>query len=201
MSSSSSYNPQSTSSSKILLFDPNNFPMWKTKAMVVLETMDYDMLDIYTLGPHKQTPKHDYTAEDKRLIHLDIKARAAIGNALPYDIYHLVTNCESAKDMMETLTVAFEGTNEVRRTNINNLNKKYEHFFAQKNETLTETFNMFNCLVNDMRRLSINKHRSELVLKFLDSLGEKWEHHANVLKNSEKLNTMDLQSLFRSSYD
>ena len=34
------------------------------------------------------------------------------------------------------------------------------------------------------------------MLKFLDSLGEKWEHHADVLKNSEKLKTMDLQSLF-----
>ncbi|KAL4583580.1 hypothetical protein LXL04_008158 [Taraxacum kok-saghyz] len=99
MSSSTTYNPQSTSSSKIPLFDSNKFPMWKTKAMVVLETMDYDMLDIVTLGPHalmfqptkegvaegerKQTPKHDYTAEDKRLIHLDIKARAAIGMHYP----------------------------------------------------------------------------------------------------------------------
>ena len=55
--------------------------------------------------------------------------------------------------MMDTLTVAFEGTNEMRRTNINNLNRKYEHFFALKSETLTETYNMFNCLVNDMRRI------------------------------------------------
>ena len=186
--------------------------MWKTKAMAVLETLDYDMLDIVTLGPHipmfqptkdgvadgekKLTPKHDFTAEDKHLIHLDKKACAAIGNALPYEIYHLVQNCDSAKEIMETLTVAFEGTDEVKRTNINNLNRKYEHFFAQKGETLTETFNRFNCLINDMRRLSINKHRGELVLKFLDSLGKKWEHHADVLKNSEKLKTMDLQSLF-----
>ena len=94
--------------------------------------------------------------------------------------------------MMETVTVAFEGTNEVRRTNINNLNRKYEHFFALKNETLTETFNRFNCLVNDMRRLTIILYRGELVLKFLDSLGEKWEHHADVLKNREKLDFMDL---------
>ena len=34
------------------------------------------------------------------------------------------------------------------------------------------------------------------MLKFLDSLGEKWEHHADVLKNSEKLKSMDLQSVF-----
>ena len=112
--------------------------MWKTKAMAVLETMDYDMLDIVTEGPHipmfqptkdgvatgekKRTPKHDFTAEDKRLCHLDKKACAAIGNSLPYDIYHLVQNCESGKEMMDTLTVAFEGTEEVQRANINNLN-------------------------------------------------------------------------------
>ena len=180
--------------------------------MAVLETLDYDMLDVITEGPHvpmfqpmkdgiassekKRTPKHDYTAKDKRLCHLDKKACAAIGNSLPYDIYHLVQNCESAKEMMDTLTVAFEGTEEVQRTNINNLNRKYEHFFAQKGETLTDTFNRFNCLINDMRRLSIPKHKGELVLKFLDSLGEKWEHHADVLKNSEKLKEMDLQNLF-----
>ena len=84
--------------------------MWKAKAMAVVETLDYDMLDIVTEGPHypmfqpmkdgvasdekKRTPKHDFTAEDKRLIFLDKKASAAIGNALPYDIYHLVQNCK-----------------------------------------------------------------------------------------------------------
>ena len=73
-------------------------------------------------GEKKRTPKHDYTAEDKRLIHLDKRACAAIGKDLPYDIYHLVQNCESAKEMMETVTVAFEGTDEVRRRNVNNLN-------------------------------------------------------------------------------
>ena len=43
--------------------------------------------------------------------------------------------------------------------------------------------------------LTITHHNGELVLKFLDSLGEKWEHHADVLKNSEKLDSMDVQSL------
>ena len=212
MSSSTTYNPHPTSSHTIPLFDANNFPMWKTKAMAVLETLDYDMLQIVTEGPHvpmfqpmkdgvaagekKLTPRHEFTAEDKRLCHLDKKACAAIGNSLPYEIYHLVQNCESTKEMMDILTVAFEGTKEVQRTNINNLKRKYEHFFAQKGETLTDTFNRFNCLINDMKRLTITKHKGELVLKFLDSLGEKWEHHADVLKNREKLQTMDLQSLF-----
>lgn len=47
-----------------------------------------------------------------------------------------------------------------------------------------------------MRRLGIVKHSSQLVLKFFDSLGISWEHHIDVLKNSEKIHLMDINSLF-----
>ena len=52
MSSLSQYHPKSLAASTIPLFDKNNFAMWKTKALVFLETMDYDMLDIVNHGPH-----------------------------------------------------------------------------------------------------------------------------------------------------
>ena len=89
------------------------------------------------VGEKKNTPKNEYTNEDKLLISLDVKARAAIGNALPYEIYHLVQKFESSKEMIDTLRVAYEGTDEVKYTNINNLNRKYEHLFALRNESLT----------------------------------------------------------------
>ena len=40
--------------------------------------------------------------------------------------------------------------------------------------------------------LGIIKYSSQLVLKFLDSLGKSWEHHDDILKNGEKINTVDL---------
>ena len=104
--------------------------------------------------------------------------------------------CESTQEMIDTLIVAYEGTVEVQATTINNLNRRYEHFFAQQGESLTQTFNRFNCLVNDMRRLGIIKHSSQFVLKFLDSLGKSWEHHVGVLKNGENIDSMDLNLLF-----
>lgn len=76
------------------------------------------------------------------------------------------------------------------------LNKRYEYFFALKNESLTHTFNRFNCLINDMRKFKIAKPNSVLVLKFHDSIDESWEHHVDILKNSKKIKTMDLQSMF-----
>lgn len=56
MSSSSSSNPsKTTSSNKIPQFDVKNFTIWKSKAMMVLETMDYSMIDIVKKGPHIPT--------------------------------------------------------------------------------------------------------------------------------------------------
>lgn len=95
---------------------------------------------------------------------------------------------------MDTLMVAYEGTDKVKVVNKNSLNRRYKHFFQQKNESLTQVCNQFNFLVNDIHRCNMNKTRRSLVYKFLDSLNNNWKHHVNVLKNSEKTATMDLSS-------
>lgn len=46
--------------------------------------------------------------------------------------------------MIDTLTVPYEGINKVKATKENILNRKYEHFFAYMNESLTQKFNHFN---------------------------------------------------------
>lgn len=42
----------STSGNKIPPFDGKNLSMWKRKYMVVLETFDYNMTDIFDKGQH-----------------------------------------------------------------------------------------------------------------------------------------------------
>lgn len=97
--------------------------------------------------------------------------------------------------MNTTLTIGYEGDNEVMTTQENNLNWKQEHRFTYTNESLTHDFNPFNCLTKDMRRFNIINHNNVLVLKVLDSLDEKLEQYVDVLKNILKIKTMDLQSL------
>ena len=212
MTTTDSYNPKSSSSSKIPPFDEKTFSMWITNALYVLESIDEYMLDIVNDGPHqpmyqpmkdrvcdgpmKPASKDLWTSKDKHLVSLGVRRRSAISNTLPYNTFHLIQNCESAKDMMDTLTVAFEGTEEVRATTVSNLIRQYEHFFAKKDETLTQTFTRFNCLINDLKRYEEIKHNYVLVVKFLDSLGSQWDHYSDVLKNSEKIKKMDLQSLY-----
>lgn len=94
--------------------------------------------------------------------------------------------------MLDTLTVTYEGTPEVSTTHENNIKRKYKHLFAYMNESLTNTFNHFNCLINDMRRFKVINHDTVLVLQFLDSLDNKWEHYVEALKSNEKIKSMDL---------
>lgn len=98
--------------------------------------------------------------------------------------------------MIDTLTIAYERTDEAKSTRENNLNREYEHLFAHRNESITQIFIILNFLYNDMRRFDIIKHEVVLVLNFIDSFSDKWEHLVDVFKNNEKIKSMDLQSLY-----
>lgn len=49
-----------------------------------------------------------------KLTNLDVCDFAAIGNSLPYKIYNLLLNLFYDKEMLNTLTVAYEGTSDVK---------------------------------------------------------------------------------------
>ncbi|XP_023756249.1 uncharacterized protein LOC111904752 [Lactuca sativa] len=124
---STSYNPKSTAYNKIPQFDELNFTSWKSKAMDALEIMDFDMLDVINKGPITITNQSSndgasdsklkrksisgFNKEEKRVLNLDVKARVAIRNSLPYYIYRLVQNCSTAQEMMIKLSSAFEKEN------------------------------------------------------------------------------------------
>lgn len=74
--------------------------------MIILETMDYNMLSIIENDPHnpkfsdppkdgsslemKLTLQDSWSEDDKKLINLDVCARDAIVTSHPYEIYHLM---------------------------------------------------------------------------------------------------------------
>ncbi|KAJ9536354.1 hypothetical protein OSB04_un000472 [Centaurea solstitialis] len=50
----------------------------------------------------------------------------------------------------------------------------YEGFRARENESLTESYHRLNTLVNDLRRLNVEKGRYEVNVKFLKNLTQEW---------------------------
>ena len=122
-SSSNNFNPRLSSGSTIPSFDENDLTLWKAKAISILEIMDYNMLDIIKNGPHiptyqptkngvaygpkRTSGKHQFSEDDRQLVMLNVRARTAIGNSLPYRIYQRVQYAASAKEMLENLTATY----------------------------------------------------------------------------------------------
>ena len=99
----------------------------------------------------------------------------AMSIRLPNEIYHSVINYLSAKEIWDTLVVLFEGTTEVIENRRSLLIQQYEMFSRNSRESLTETYNRFNCLLNDLKQhghVTLNK---DMLIKFLRSLPSKWD--------------------------
>ncbi|CAI9296127.1 unnamed protein product [Lactuca saligna] len=95
-----SFTPKSTFCNKIPPFDKQNFSTCKSKAMKALEFVDFDMLDVISKFPIVVMPKSSndgasgsklkgkyvlgYTKKEKRMLNLNVKARIAIRNPLPF---------------------------------------------------------------------------------------------------------------------
>lgn len=118
--------------------------------MIVFETIDYSMIDIVKNGPHVPIKEgdpaqegqyqrrwssrkhvHEFDDEEKCLFALNVRACITIGNSLLYYIYHFVQNYWSTKEMMDTLTVVYEGTGEVKAVKWYSLNRRYKTFFSK----------------------------------------------------------------------
>ena len=116
--------------------------------------------------------------------------------AVPKDIYKAIRHCPTVKKMWETLTVMFEGCETSLESTRTTLTRRYERFFALKNESLTGTHTRFNALVNDLISIDINKEASVLKSKFLDSLPPKWNHYVASVKLSPVYKELDLPGLY-----
>jgi len=209
------------SSTRPPMFDKDDFSGWKGRMSLFLESIDNNMPDILTDGPHIPTStvvidatvrdgqptipaevrtivksKADWVDEDRRLVNLDVKARNFIVQAVPKDMYHSIKLCPTAKKMWETLTVMFEGSSTSMESTITTLTRKYERFFALKNESLTDTHTRFNALVNDLITVGIVKTNDVLKSKFLDSLPPKWNNYVSTVKLSAIYRELDLDGLY-----
>ena len=90
--------------------------------------------------------------------------------ALLDDIYHSVINCQTTKEIWDTLVMLFEGTTKVMKNKRSLLIQQYELFIAKSGESLIEIYERFNCLINDLKQHDHLLENENALTKFLRSL-------------------------------
>ena len=95
--------------------------------------------------------------------------------ALLDDIYHSVINCQTTKKIWDTLVVLFEGVAKVKKNRRSFLIRQYELFTTKPGESLIETYERFNCLLNDLKQHGTEVENEDFLIKFLRSLSSEWD--------------------------
>lgn len=84
--------------------------------------------------------------------------------------YSRVSQCESAKQIWDTLFVAHEGTNQVKESKLNMLTTSYELFRMSEGESISNMFFPLNQIFNSIHALGKRISNGEMVRKILRSL-------------------------------
>lgn len=139
---------QRVSNIKIPMFDKVNYNLWKRKMLLFLRTANtgydnilkngisiplkivHEHMEDGILIPHQAVVKDpsEYTDEERELVSLDTSLQLILVEFLDPIMYNHVVNCESAKQIWDTIEILNEGTEEVRENRLEILTSQYEHF-------------------------------------------------------------------------
>ncbi|XP_074348999.1 uncharacterized protein LOC141688727 [Apium graveolens] len=111
-----------------------------------------------------------YTEPEKEKVSLDSGFQLILIEYLDNVMYNNIINCESAKKIWEKIEILCEGTEEVRSNQRRILISQYESFMAKHKEGITEIFERFNKLINDLQLHDKLYEVEEVNLRFLLTL-------------------------------
>ncbi|XP_068486973.1 uncharacterized protein [Phaseolus vulgaris] len=143
-----------------------------------------------------EKPWSQWVEHERKKAQYDCIAKNIVTSALSSDKFFRVSQCESAKEMWDTLEVTHEGTNDVKREKKHVLIQEYEMFRMQKGETIVEVQKRFTHIVNHLMNLGKMFEKEELNIKILKYLDRSWQPKVTAISESKDLNSMTTISLF-----
>ncbi|KAJ9542728.1 hypothetical protein OSB04_029234 [Centaurea solstitialis] len=179
-------------------FNKDNFALWKTRMKLFLSGSDPQIPYFLENGPHVPTqPVHAVPAAGDQP---PIPARELVKPVTDWndEDRRLVSVCHlrSAKEIWDTLCVQYEGTAILMESRKIFLVRQYESFIHQKDETLSQLHQRFNCVLIDLKTIGTIYPNSEVVTKFMEALPEHWEIYTSCLTMSKDIKTLTLSELY-----
>ncbi|KAK6784153.1 hypothetical protein RDI58_017607 [Solanum bulbocastanum] len=112
---------------------------------------------------------------DKLAIQNNVKAKKILICSIGPDEYNRISSCQDAKAIWKMLQTAHEGTIQVKKSKIDNLNRQYEMFRMTEGETIQDMHIRFTAIINEIYSLGEIIPNGKAMRKLLSILPESWE--------------------------
>jgi hypothetical protein len=188
------------SSFRVPILKASEYPVWKERMIIFLDSVDPEYLDRIYDGPHMPTKlsvgiadepqkmipkeKKDYTPEDISSISKDAKVKHLLHSALDNAMSNRVIGCKTAKQIWDALETRCQGTQAIKKNRKTILTQEYEHFDSKSGESLTDLYDRFVKLLNDLSLVNKEYDLEDSNLKFLLALPEKWDLKVTTIRDN-----------------
>ena len=144
-----------------------------------------------------QVPKNrnEWNVAVKLAIQNNAKAKKILICGIGLDEYNRISSCQDAKAIWETLQTAPEGTTQVKKSKIDNLNRQYELFRMTEGETIQEMHTRFTAIINEIYSLGEIIPNGKAVRKLLSVLPESWESKVEAITEACDLDMLAMDEL------
>ena len=138
------------------------------------------------------------TAEDLEKEEADETAFNEITYGIPPDIFDLISECESAKDIWDTLLNMFEGTEKAKDKKQTSAENDYKNFRAVPGESLQSAFKRFKKIMTKLSTSGATKTKLDSNLQFIDGLGDTWIFVKMIIQGSGTLSNMTIYEMYEN---
>ncbi|XP_074323344.1 uncharacterized protein LOC141660273 [Apium graveolens] len=125
----------------------------------------------------------------------DAKVRHILHSILDSVMSNRDIGCKTAKEIWDTLEVKCQGTTAIKKNKRTILTQEYEHFVSKSNESLTEIYDIFKKLINDLSLVDKEYDQEYSNLKFLLAFREKWDLKVTSIRDNYELDEVSLVDL------
>ncbi|GKB18316.1 retrovirus-related pol polyprotein from transposon TNT 1-94, partial [Tanacetum coccineum] len=184
------------------VLEVKNFTNWKKRFLCHITRIEPQFENIIKNGlfihmtAGQRKPEGQWTGDKRKAANLDQRIKSLIMSVLSNDQINSVINCLTAKSTWDDLILYHERPSDVKESRVIDLKLCYKTFKFKEGETLTQTFNRYKALMNELVNNGIKLSKLKINTSFINGLPNKWLSFCQSLRNTNHVKDSELTSLF-----
>ncbi|KAK1379987.1 hypothetical protein POM88_026731 [Heracleum sosnowskyi] len=148
--------------------------------------------------PQGSTPKElsEYIDTDKELIRLDTGLMLILTDSAYKEMSYQLMNCVRGKQMWDTINLIMEGTEDVQENRLDIMTSQYESFRSLLGESITQVFEKYTKLLNELTMKGKTYPLRETNRKFMMTLPHHVEHKSSSIRERIDFTKIPLEMIY-----
>nr|GEU45340.1 ribonuclease H-like domain-containing protein [Tanacetum cinerariifolium] len=184
---------------KLLMLNPHEFKLWKTRIEEYFLMTDYALWDVILNGDSPPPIRsidgvkiaYPPTTVVKKLARKnELKARGTLLMALPNEHQLKFNSYKSAKSLIEAIEKRFGSNKESKKVQKTLIKQQYKNFNGTSLEGIDQIYDRLQKLISQPEIHGETISQEDLNLKLLRSLPSEWKTHTLIWRNKPDLETL-----------